>query len=81
MEWQENPDRMMELGDAYMEFKQFDQAIECYFWEMELRPQDPEPVLQICKCYQQKGMWSEAEVYQKIFTQLKSNLTDGYIAQ
>ncbi len=81
LELVEDPDHMMELGDLYVEFKQYDQAIDCYFWEMELRPQDPEPVLKICKCYQQKGMSGEAEVYQKIFQQLKTNQADSSIAQ
>ena len=67
----EDPDRMMELGDYYAEFEQFDQAIECYSWEMELKPQDPDPVLRICKMYQQKGMSVEAAAYQKVFAQLK----------
>lgn len=80
LELEEDPDNMMELGDCYMEFAQFDQALDCYFWEMELRPQDPEPVLKICRCYQKKGMIGEAENYQKIFTQLKSNQMDGYTA-
>jgi tetratricopeptide (TPR) repeat protein len=68
----EDPDHMMELGDHYVEFKQYDQAIDCYFWEMELNPQDPEPVWKICKMYQQKGMLKEAAEYQKVFSQLKS---------
>lgn len=67
----ENPDRMMELGDYYAEFEQFDPAIDCYSWEMELKPQDPDPVWKICKMYQQMGMSSEAAAYQKIFAQLK----------
>jgi tetratricopeptide (TPR) repeat protein len=68
----EDPDHMMELGDHYVEFKQYDQAIDCYFWEMELKPQDPEPVWKICKMYQQKGMLQEAAEYQKVFSQLKN---------
>lgn len=70
---QEDPDRMMELGDDYAEFKQYDEAIECYSWEMELNPQDPDPVWKICKMYQQKGMVAEAAAYQKVFAQLKNN--------
>jgi hypothetical protein len=68
----EDPDRMMELGDYYAEFEQFDPAIDCYSWEMELKPQDPDPVWKICKMYQQKGMAAEAAAYQKVFSQLKS---------
>jgi hypothetical protein len=67
----EDPDRMMELGDYYAEFKQYDPAIDCYSWEMELKPKDPDPVWRICKMYQQKGMQIEAAAYQKVFTQLK----------
>ncbi|MEH7308347.1 tetratricopeptide repeat protein [Neobacillus drentensis] len=73
----ENPDRMMELGDYYAEFKQFDQAIECFFWEMELQPQDPSPVRKISKMYQSKGMVQEAAAYQKVFTQLKGSQETG----
>ncbi|MFB5196500.1 tetratricopeptide repeat protein [Neobacillus sp. KR4-4] len=73
----ENPDRMMELGDYYAEFKQFDQAIDCFFWEMELDPQNPAPVRKISKMYQSKGMIQEAAAYQKVLTQLKSNQETG----
>lgn len=73
----EDPDRMMELGDLYSEFKQFDKAIDCFFWEMELQPQDPSPVRKISKMYQNKGLLSEAATYQKIYTQLKSNQETG----
>ena len=67
----EDPDRMMELGDYFAEFKQYDPAIDCYSWEMELKPQDPDPVWKIFKMYQQKGMANEAAAYQKVFAQLK----------
>ena len=30
----EDPDQMMELGQHYAEFKQYDEAIECFSWEM-----------------------------------------------
>ncbi|MFL6562189.1 MAG: hypothetical protein ACJ8MO_39580, partial [Bacillus sp. (in: firmicutes)] len=73
----ENPDRMMDLGDYYAEFKQYDQAIECFFWEMELQPQNPSPVRKISKMYQSKGMVKEAAAYQKVFTQLKSSQETG----
>lgn len=68
----ENPDRMMELGDDYAEFQQYDSAIDCYFWEMELKPKDPDPVWKLCKMYQHKGMLTEAAAYQKVFAELKN---------
>ncbi|MBT2687227.1 hypothetical protein J7I93_03410 [Bacillus sp. ISL-47] len=73
----EDPDRMMELGQYYAEFSQYDQAIECFFWEMELKPTDPDPVWQLCKMYQQKGMVQEASAYQQIYTQLRSRRETG----
>lgn len=73
----EDPDRMMELGDLYAEFKQFDKAIDCFFWEMELQPQNPSPVRKISKMYQYKGMLNEVTTYQRIYEQLKSNQQTG----
>ncbi|GLB59576.1 hypothetical protein [Cytobacillus sp. NCCP-133] len=73
----EDPDKMMELGQYYAEFSQYDQAIECFFWEMELKPTDPSPVLQLCKMYQKKGMVKEASAYQQIYSQLKSSRETG----
>ena len=73
----ENPDRMMELGQFYADLNQYDQAIECFFWEMELNPADPAPVRQLCKMYQHKGMVNEASVYQQIYTQLRSDQEIG----
>ncbi|OIK16837.1 hypothetical protein BIV60_02135 [Bacillus sp. MUM 116] len=67
---EEDPDRMMELGDYYAEFHQYDKAIDCFFWEMELQPQNPVPVQKISKMYQKKGMVKEAAAYQKISDQL-----------
>lgn len=66
----EDPNRMMELGQYFADFKQYDQAIDCFFWEMELRPDDPEPVRNIMKMYQLKGMNHEAVNYQQLLTQL-----------
>ena len=74
---EEDPERMMELGDYYAEYQQYDKAIDCFFWEMELQPQNPIPVLRISKMYQQKGMVKEASVYQKIAAQLKDNQQVG----
>jgi tetratricopeptide (TPR) repeat protein len=73
----ENPDRMMELGQFYADLNQYDQAIDCFFWEMELNPADPAPVRELCKMYQHKGMVNEASVYQQIYTQLRSDQEIG----
>jgi hypothetical protein len=68
----EDPDHMMELGDDFAEFKQYDHAIDCYSWEMELKPMDPNPVWKISKMYQHLGMVKEASEYQRFYSQLKN---------
>ena len=73
----EDPDHMMELGQYYAEFKQYDEAIECFSWEMELHPADTLPVRQLSKMYQNKGMVEEATAYQQVYNQLKRNQEIG----
>lgn len=73
----EDPDHMMELGQYYADFKQYDEAIECFSWEMELHPNDPSPVSQLSKMYQNKGMVPEATAYLQIYNQLKRNKEVG----
>ncbi|NHM31677.1 tetratricopeptide repeat protein [Neobacillus terrae] len=74
---EEDPDQMMELGDYYAEFKQYDKAIDCFSWEMEFHPSDPSPVKKISQMYQNKGMVKEASTYQKVYDQLKNNQRIG----
>lgn len=73
----EDPDHMMELGQYYADFNRYDEAIECFSWEMELHPNDPSPVSQLSKMYQNKGMVPEATAYHQIYIQLKSNQEVG----
>lgn len=73
----EDPDHMMELGQYYAEFKQYDEAIDCFSWEMELHPEDSSPVWELSKMYQYKGMKEEAIAYQQVYTQLKENQRTG----
>lgn len=67
----ESPDRMMELGQYYAQFQQYDAAIDCFSWEMELHPQHATPVEHLSKMYQHKGMPEEAAAYQHILVELK----------
>ena len=73
----EDPDHMMELGQYYAEFKQYDEAIECFSWEMELHPAETLPVRQLSKMYQSKGMVEEASAYQQVYNQLERNQEIG----
>ncbi|WP_071395667.1 hypothetical protein [Bacillus tuaregi] len=73
----EDPDHMMELGQYYADFQQYDEAIECFSWEMELHPDAAAPVLQLSKMYQHKGMLEEASAYQQVYDQLVRNQVTG----
>ncbi|MBY0098568.1 hypothetical protein [Mesobacillus maritimus] len=64
-------DQMQTLGELYVEFKQLDKAIECFCWEMELKPNDPKPLQWLAKIYQDKGMDHEAEAFRQLCINLQ----------
>ncbi|HEU5140497.1 MAG TPA: hypothetical protein VFT51_11005, partial [Bacillales bacterium] len=43
----EDPESMMQLGQYYAEFKQYDPAIECFSMEMEFHPDEADPIWQL----------------------------------
>ena len=59
-------DQMQTLGELYYEFSQFEKAIECFSWEMELKPTDPKPIQWIAKLYRERGMIYEADTYRQL---------------
>ncbi|MBS4172771.1 hypothetical protein [Bacillus sp. FJAT-49736] len=62
----DDPDKQLLLGELYYQFKQYDQAIECFSWEMELKAVDPKPVQWLSKIYNELGMKQEYMAYQKL---------------
>jgi len=64
-------DYMQTLGELYVEFKQLDKAIECFCWEMELKPDDPKPLQWLAKIYQDKGMDQEADAFRQLCINLQ----------
>jgi hypothetical protein len=64
-------DHMQTLGELYVEFKQLDKAIECFCWEMELKPNDPKPLQWLAKIYQDKGMEHEADAFRQLCINLQ----------
>lgn len=64
-------DQMQTLGELYVEFKQLDKAIECFCWEMELKPNDPKPLQWLAKVYQEKGMDHEADAFRQLCINLQ----------
>ncbi|MFB5661084.1 hypothetical protein [Alteribacillus sp. HJP-4] len=62
-----DPEKQLQLGELYYAFKQFDLAIECFSWEMELKSSDPKPVLWLSKAYYEKGMEQESKAYREMY--------------
>ncbi|MBM4762843.1 hypothetical protein [Bacillus sp. B15-48] len=61
-----NLDQMQTLGELFFEFKQWENAIECFSWEMELKPTDSKPLHWLSKSYRELGMDNEADVYKEL---------------
>lgn len=61
----EDLDEMQILGELYYEFKQFDKAIECFSWEMELDGSNPKPLQWLAKVYRELGMNYESDAYRQ----------------
>lgn len=62
----DDPDQQLLLGQLYYQFKQYEQAIECFSWEMELKNVDPKPVQWLSKIYNELGMKQEYLAYQQL---------------
>lgn len=67
----EDPNQQQLLGEFYYQFNQFDKAIECFSWEMELNNTDPKPVQWLSKIYQHIGMKDEYKAYQQLYIEMK----------
>ncbi|WP_411954946.1 hypothetical protein ACKXGF_03960 [Alkalibacillus sp. S2W] len=64
-------DHVQSLGELYFEFKQWDQALDCFSMASELRPDDSKPLKWLSKTYLEKGLKAESEVYQKMYVDLQ----------
>ncbi|MEQ6377975.1 hypothetical protein RZN25_14245 [Bacillaceae bacterium S4-13-56] len=65
-----DPDHQLDLGKVYASFHRYDDAIECFSFEMELNPTDPEPIQWLAKIYQEKGLKEESKAYQQLYSQV-----------
>jgi tetratricopeptide (TPR) repeat protein len=68
-----DPDRQLELGCHYLDLLQYEQAIECFQWEMELNPGNLEPVQQLMKASEKLGRQKEVETYQHLLKQIQKS--------
>ncbi|MFY4775710.1 tetratricopeptide repeat protein [Metabacillus sp. RGM 3146] len=71
MDYQDDPEQQFSLGKLYHQFKLYNQAIECFSWEMELRPDDPDPVQWMMKTYKELGMIEESKSYMSLYTSMQ----------
>ncbi len=60
-----DPDQMQTLGELYYEFRQLNQAVECFSWQTELNPTDPKPFRWLAKVYGEMGKTQESEAYRQ----------------
>jgi tetratricopeptide (TPR) repeat protein len=67
----DDPDHQSQLGEFYYQFNIIDRAIDCFSWDMELRPNDPVPVKWLSRLYQEKGMANEAKAYHQVLMEMQ----------
>lgn len=60
----DDPDQMYALGELYYEFKQLSEAVECFYWELELDPSNTRSIKWLSKLYLEMGMVEESKSYQ-----------------
>ncbi|MCA0989305.1 tetratricopeptide repeat protein [Guptibacillus algicola] len=70
-EIQDDPDKQFQLGKLYHKLSQYDEAIKCFDWEMEMHPTDPTPVQWLTKVYREMGKIEESNAYMSIYTQMQ----------
>ncbi len=68
----DNPDQQFALGEIYFDLEQYDQAIACFEWEMELTPDDPAPIQYLYKSYLAKGDKEQANTYKQLMVNIPS---------
>ncbi|QHS23672.1 hypothetical protein GWK91_12230 [Virgibacillus sp. MSP4-1] len=73
LEIENDPDQQQLLGELYFQFEHFQQAIECFSFEMELKEDDPKPVKWLSKVYQEMGLQDESKAYQQLYKNIQKN--------
>ncbi|UOQ84571.1 tetratricopeptide repeat protein [Gracilibacillus salinarum] len=68
----DNPDQQFALGEIYFDLEQYDKAIACFEWEMELSPNDPAPIQYLYKSYAAKGDKEQANTYKQLMVNIPS---------
>ncbi|MFC0560455.1 tetratricopeptide repeat protein [Halalkalibacter alkalisediminis] len=64
-------DHQFNLGIHYYDLKQYEHAIDCFNWEMELNPNQIEPIQWLAKTYRKLGKLEEVETYHSLLSQIQ----------
>ncbi|MDV2686569.1 hypothetical protein RYX56_19595 [Alkalihalophilus lindianensis] len=67
----EDAENQLKLGMYYYDLGQYEKAIECFSWEMELHSNQVEPIQWLAKAYQKVGKHKEVETYHNLLKQMK----------
>lgn len=68
----QNPDQQYALGELYYDLEQYDQAISCFEWEMELSPKNAAPIQYLYKSHLAKGDKEQASMYKQLLGNIPS---------
>ncbi|WP_186576774.1 tetratricopeptide repeat protein [Aquibacillus kalidii] len=68
---EENPDQQYALGELYLDFNQISRSIDCFKWEMELNPDNPQPIRLLSNIYRNIGNREEANTYQQLLVHMQ----------
>lgn len=66
---QEDPDQQGKLGELYVQFEQWEQAMNCFKWEVELNPTNLSIVRALIDLLKKTNNQQEAEAYQSLLIQ------------
>ncbi|WP_102336439.1 hypothetical protein [Salimicrobium jeotgali] len=69
--WEEDLDRMEDLGTLYYEFDWKEKALECFQYASEMSPEKVGPVQWLAKIYKELGKEKEAASYRELEKQIR----------
>ncbi len=69
----DDPNEQLQLGEYYYQLDSFEKALDCFSWEMELNPDNPEPVRWLSKLYQKLDRPQEAKTYQNLYSTMQGS--------
>ncbi|MDZ5711136.1 tetratricopeptide repeat protein [Jeotgalibacillus haloalkalitolerans] len=68
----EDPEQQAAAGELYEKIGFYNEAIDCFTYEMELHPESKEPVERLFKAYLASGQAEEAKAYQDLLKTMVS---------